>query len=96
MASECNDFKVVCREEGVVMLKYWRVWLLVVMVFVSIIAIGFKTYPYGRQAVEIAHHPQPDFPFGLADAHGMVGESAAVRRPGQEVRRLSRAALQRG
>jgi len=37
------------------MLKYWRVWLLVVMVFASIMAIGFKTYPYGRNAVEIVY-----------------------------------------
>jgi len=37
------------------MLKYWRGWLLVVMVFVSIMAIGFKTYPYGREAVEIVY-----------------------------------------
>lgn len=37
------------------MLKYWRVWLLVVMVFASVMAIGFKTYPYGRDAVEIVY-----------------------------------------
>jgi len=37
------------------MLKYWRVLLLVVMIFASIMAIGFKTYPYGRDAVEIVY-----------------------------------------
>lgn len=37
------------------MLKYWRIWLLVIVVFGSILAIGMKTYPYGRNAVEIVY-----------------------------------------
>lgn len=37
------------------MLKYWRVWLMILFVFASILAIGFKTYPYGRDAVEIVY-----------------------------------------
>ena len=37
------------------MLKYWRVWLLVIFVAASALAIGFKVYPYGRHAVEISY-----------------------------------------
>jgi preprotein translocase subunit SecD len=37
------------------MLKYWRIWLLILIVFGSVMAIGFKTYPYGRNAVEIVY-----------------------------------------
>ena len=37
------------------MLKHWRIWLLVLMVFGSLLAIGFKTYPYGRNSVEIVY-----------------------------------------
>ena len=36
------------------MLKYWRVWLLVIFVAASALAIGFKVYPYGRHVVEIS------------------------------------------
>ncbi len=37
------------------MLKYWRVWLLVIVVFGSVLAIGLKAYPYGRNAVEVVY-----------------------------------------
>jgi preprotein translocase subunit SecD len=37
------------------MLKYWRIWLLVIMVFASVLALGLKSYPYGRNAVEIVY-----------------------------------------
>lgn len=37
------------------MLKYWRLWLLIIVVFGSILAIGMKTYPYGRNAVEVVY-----------------------------------------
>ncbi len=37
------------------MLKYWRVWVLLVFLFASVLAIGFKAYPYGRHAVEITY-----------------------------------------
>jgi preprotein translocase subunit SecD len=37
------------------MLKYWRIWLLVIFVFASMLAIGLKAYPYGRNAVEISY-----------------------------------------
>ncbi len=37
------------------MLKYWRIWLMILIVFASVVAIGFKTYPYGRNAVEIVY-----------------------------------------
>jgi preprotein translocase subunit SecD len=36
------------------MLKYWRVWLLIIFVSASALAIGFKYYPYGRHAVEVS------------------------------------------
>lgn len=36
------------------MLKYWRVLLLLIFLSASVIAIGFKAYPYGRQIVEIS------------------------------------------
>jgi preprotein translocase subunit SecD len=41
-------------KEGAVMLKYWRVWLLILFVAASSLAIGFKVYPYGRHIVEIS------------------------------------------
>jgi preprotein translocase subunit SecD len=37
------------------MLQYWRVWLLVVMVLGSVFAIGLKTFPHGREGVEIVY-----------------------------------------
>jgi len=36
------------------MLKYWRIWLLILFVSASALAIGFKVYPYGRHVVEIS------------------------------------------
>jgi len=36
------------------MLKYWRVWLLILFLSASALAIGFKYYPYGRHVVEIS------------------------------------------
>ncbi len=37
------------------MLKYWRIWLLLIIVLGAVFAIGFKMYPYGRNGVEIAY-----------------------------------------
>jgi len=37
------------------MLKYWRIWLLLIIVLGAVFAIGFRTYPYGRYGVEIAY-----------------------------------------
>ncbi len=37
------------------MLKYWRVLLLAITLFGAILAIGFKTYPYGRHGVEVVY-----------------------------------------
>jgi len=37
------------------MLKYWRVWLLIVMLLASIFAIGLKAFPYGREGVEVIY-----------------------------------------
>ncbi|MCX6814152.1 MAG: hypothetical protein NTY20_00660 [Candidatus Aenigmarchaeota archaeon] len=36
------------------MLKYWRVWLMILFVSASALAIGFKVYPYGRHVIEIS------------------------------------------
>lgn len=35
------------------MLKYWRIWLLVIMLLASVLAIGFKAFPHGRVGVEV-------------------------------------------
>lgn len=37
------------------MLKYWRIWLLIIVVFGAVLAVGLKAYPYGRNAVEIVY-----------------------------------------
>jgi preprotein translocase subunit SecD len=37
------------------MLKYWRIWILLIVVFGSVLSIGLKTYPYGRNGVEIVY-----------------------------------------
>lgn len=37
------------------MLKHWRIILLIIVLFGAILAIGMKTYPYGRNGVEIAY-----------------------------------------
>jgi len=37
------------------MLKYWRIWILIVCILGATLAIGFKVYPYGRQGVEIVY-----------------------------------------
>lgn len=37
------------------MLKYWRIILLLVVLFGATMAIGMKYYPYGRNGVEIAY-----------------------------------------
>lgn len=37
------------------MIKYWRVWLLIIFVLIAILAIGFKQYPYGRYGVRIVY-----------------------------------------
>ncbi|MFH1294819.1 MAG: hypothetical protein ABIH90_02660 [Candidatus Aenigmatarchaeota archaeon] len=36
-------------------MKYWRVWMLLVFVLASILAIGLRDYPYGREGVKIAY-----------------------------------------
>ncbi len=37
------------------MMKYWRIWILVIMVIASVLAIGLKDYPYGRNGVEVSY-----------------------------------------
>jgi preprotein translocase subunit SecD len=37
------------------MIKYWRIWLLLVFVLAATLAIGFKEYPYGRYGVKVVY-----------------------------------------
>jgi preprotein translocase subunit SecD len=53
------------------MLKYWRIWLLILIVFGSVLAIGFKSYPYGRNAVEIVYFSDESPARGVLE-QGMV------------------------
>jgi preprotein translocase subunit SecD len=53
------------------MLKHWRIWLLILMVFGSLLAIGFKTYPYGRNSVEIVYFSDESPARGVLE-QGMV------------------------
>jgi preprotein translocase subunit SecD len=53
------------------MLKYWRIWLLILVVFGSLLAIGFRTYPYGRNAVEIVYFSDESPARGVLE-QGMV------------------------
>ncbi len=65
------------------MLKYWRIWLLLIIVIGAIFAIGLKSYPYGRHGVEIAYV----VPNSIAKAleQGML----ITRLNGEEVKNLS-------
>jgi preprotein translocase subunit SecD len=62
---------MVRREEGALMLKHWRIWLMILIVFASVIAIGFKTYPYGRNSVEIVYFSDDSPARGVLE-QGMV------------------------
>ena len=53
------------------MLKHWRIWLMVLVVFASVLAIGFKTYPYGRNSVEIVYFSDDSPARGVLE-QGMV------------------------
>ncbi len=53
------------------MLKYWRVWLLVIMVIGAVLAIGMKAYPYGRNGVEIVYVSENSPAFGELE-QGMI------------------------
>ena len=53
------------------MLKYWRVILLAVMVFGSVLAIGLKAHPYGRNGVEVVYFSQ-DSPARKVLEQGMI------------------------
>ncbi len=37
------------------MLRYWRIWLLIVIVLGAMLSIGLKAYPYGRNGVEVIY-----------------------------------------
>ncbi len=65
------------------MLKYWRIWLMIIIVFASVLAIGLKDYPYGREAVEIVYFSDDSPARGVLE-QGMV--ISAVN--GQAVRGL--------
>jgi len=56
------------------MIKYWRVLLLLIMVFGALFAIGFKTYPYGRDGVEILYVS------GESPANGILEQGMTVTR----------------
>jgi preprotein translocase subunit SecD len=53
------------------MLQYWRVLLLAVIVFGSILAIGMKAFPYGRNGVEIVYFSE-DSPARNVLEQGMI------------------------
>jgi preprotein translocase subunit SecD len=53
------------------MLQYWRVLLLAVIVFGSIMAIGMKAFPYGRNGVEIVYFSE-DSPARNVLEQGMI------------------------
>ncbi|MFH1978305.1 MAG: hypothetical protein ABIJ92_03190 [Candidatus Aenigmatarchaeota archaeon] len=53
------------------MLKYWKLMILLVMVLGAIFSIGLKSYPYGRNGIEVVY-VAPDSPAaGLID-RGMI------------------------
>ena len=52
-------------------LKYWRVWLLVVMILGSITAIGLKSFPQGREGVVVSYVSR-NSPAKNILAYGMV------------------------
>lgn len=58
-------------EEGDVMLKYWRILLLIIMVLGSVFAIGLKSFPYGREGVEIVYI-SPESPVKGVLEQGMI------------------------
>jgi preprotein translocase subunit SecD len=53
------------------MLQYWRVILLAVIVFGSVLAIGMKAFPYGRNGVEIVYFSE-DSPARNVLEQGMI------------------------
>jgi preprotein translocase subunit SecD len=58
-------------KEGDSMIKYWRLMLLIVTVVGAIFAIGMKTYPYGRDGVEILYVSSESPAKGLLE-QGMI------------------------
>ncbi len=60
------------------MLRHWRIWLLALIVFSSVLAIGFKTYPYGRNSVEIVYFSDESPARGVLE-QGMVISSVNGR-----------------
>jgi preprotein translocase subunit SecD len=71
MVHERDHIEDVRGKEGIVMMKYWRIWLMVLVIFGSLMAIGFKTYPYGRNAVEIVYFSDDSPARGVLE-QGMV------------------------
>lgn len=37
------------------MLRHWRIWMLLIFIIGATLAIGFKSYPYGRNGVEVVY-----------------------------------------
>ncbi|MFH1445474.1 MAG: hypothetical protein ABIF08_03270 [Nanoarchaeota archaeon] len=66
------------------MLKYWRIIVLVVCVLGSLLAIGLKAYPYGRDGVEI-NYISPDSP-----AHDILEQGMVIKQiNGQNIKDLA-------
>ena len=59
---------------GIDMIRNWRLLLLLITVIGAILAIGMKTYPYGRNGVEIIYVP------GESPAAGILEQGMIVTR----------------
>jgi preprotein translocase subunit SecD len=63
------------------MIKHWRLLLLIITVIGALFSIGLKTYPYGRNGVEIV------FVSGESFAKGVLEQGMIITRVnGQEIR----------
>jgi len=56
------------------MLKHWRLLIVLIAVLGSVLAIGLKEYPYGRQGVEVIF-VTPDSP-----ARGLIGQGDIITK----------------
>ncbi|MFH1364616.1 MAG: hypothetical protein ABIH52_03075, partial [Candidatus Aenigmatarchaeota archaeon] len=72
MADECQRAQMVYGKEGSGMIKNWKVLILIVMVLGSVFAVGLKTYPYGRDGVEVVYVSTE------SPASGMIGQGDII------------------
>ena len=56
------------------MMKHWRIWLMILIVFASLLAIGFKTYPYGRNSVEVVYFSEDSPAVGVIEQGGIISQ----------------------